>query len=119
MEKKSKTTTTEMMKKLEKKGDFLMTGKASDFPDLKLPPGHGLNDEQLAALEQMTKYIHVAKVPRMPFTRMDKYLEAYNRIQMKQANELTATQRMVVKNVIHSQARIGKITLTIQKNDDN
>lgn len=67
-------------------------------------------DEEYAAFLEFTKPIHIRKLPKMPFTRLGDYLKEYNLI-MSNQSQLSGTQRMVVKNVIHNQVRIGNIEL--------
>jgi hypothetical protein len=70
-------------------------------------------DEEYSAFMNFTKPMLMSKVPKMPFKTLGEYLKEYNLIMQKQS-QLTATQRIVVKNVIHAEVRKGTITLTTQ-----
>lgn len=70
-------------------------------------------DEEFNAFLEFTKPIHIRKLPKMPFTKLGDYLKEYNLIMINQSR-LSGTQRMVVKNVINNQIRIGNIELTTE-----
>lgn len=68
-------------------------------------------DEEYNAFLEFTKPLWIGnKLPKMPFKTIGDYLKNYNLI-MERKSPLTATQRIVVKNVIHDQVRKGNIEL--------
>lgn len=68
-------------------------------------------DEEYNAFLEFTKPIVIRKLPKMPFKDFGDYLKEYNLI-LNHQSTLTATQRIVVKNVINDQIRKGNIQLT-------
>lgn len=62
-----------------------------------------------------TSYIMQKKKPNMPsnLVTLGQYLDEYNKIMERKSN-LTAAQRIFVKNVIHFEARKGTIILTTE-----
>lgn len=55
--------------------------------------------------------VRIKKAPKMPCYTLREYLDQYNLVINKKDN-LTGTQRAIVKNVIHDHVRKGTIILT-------
>lgn len=66
--------------------------------------------EEWNAFLLFTKPILMKKIPKMPFRSLGDYLKHYNLMSDKKDN-LTGIQRILVKNVIHTEMRKGTITL--------
>jgi hypothetical protein len=71
------------------------------------------NEKDWISFCQLTKPIPQKRIPKMPSTNLGWYLSQYNLIQEKKS-QLTPTQRIRVKNVVHHYARIGDISLTFE-----
>jgi len=76
---------------------------------------HFKTEEEWNAFLEFTKpiFLRLKKVPDLPCKTLGEYLQEYNLI-MKKQSQLTATQRIMVKNVIHVEVRKGTITLTTE-----
>jgi hypothetical protein len=69
-------------------------------------------EEQMNNFLRDTKHIPLNKVPKMPFKMLGDYVEAYLDILEKNPTDLTGTQRIHVKNIVHYNLRKGTIKLT-------
>ena len=68
------------------------------------------SDEEWNAFLLFTKPIPLQKRVNVPFKTLGEYLNEYNLIMSKQS-QLNATQRILIKNVIHAEVRKGTIML--------
>jgi len=68
------------------------------------------SDEEWNAFFIFTQPLPLTKRVSVPFKTLGEYLKEYNLI-MQQESSLTATQRILVKNVIHAEVRKGTIVL--------
>ena len=57
--------------------------------------------------------LRVKKIPKLPFTSLRDCLAEYNLI-MEKKSDLSGTQMIMVKNIIHNSLRKGIIVLTIE-----
>jgi hypothetical protein len=71
------------------------------------------NLEEREVFMRFTKIIPQKKALQLPFKNMGQYLDEYNLI-MQKNSKLRSAERIQVKNIIHQQVRLGKITLTIE-----
>lgn len=77
-----------------------------------------ISEEDINRFEEFTKPIPLSKIPQMPFSSIASYLNEYNLI-MKKKSQLTGSQRIHVKNVIHAEVRKGNVKLMLEDNGQN
>jgi len=95
----------------------LKQDRSNENKGISAPTDYWRTLEQEEYLNNLIKDIPLKFIPKLPFNRIERYLEEYNNINQGTC-KLTKVQQIVVKNVIHNEVRKGSITLKIIENEE-